>query len=216
MSLLGLLMAFWIVATVATDLVERLRPAGGLQTSLAHRVRQLSRAYVGMTLAHLGVAVFIIGVTMVRTHEIERDVKMLPGDSTTVAGYTFTLERLETVRGPNYSGTRGIVQVTEDGERIATLRPEKRIYNVQRMPMTEAGIDPGFGRDLYVSLGEPVDGGAWIVRVYVKPFVDWIWAGCVFMALGGLLAISDRRYRARVPRREPAPAALDQGAAVAR
>jgi cytochrome c-type biogenesis protein CcmF len=207
LSLLGLLMAFWIVATVATDLVERLRPAGGLRTGWWHRVRQLPRAHVGMTLAHLGVAVFIVGVTMVRTHEVERDVTMKPGDQTTVAGYTFALERLETVRGPNYQGVRGVVRVTEGDRPVATLQPEKRIYNVQRMPMTEAGIDPGFGRDLYVSLGEPVDGGAWIVRVYVKPFVDWIWAGCVFMALGGLLAISDRRYRARATRDASVPAA---------
>jgi cytochrome c-type biogenesis protein CcmF len=100
------------------------------------------------------------------------------------------------LQGPNYVAAQGLVEVTRDGKPVATMRPEKRVYRVQQNPMTEAAIDTGFTRDLYVSLGEPVDGGAWIVRVYFKPFVDWIWGGCVLMALGGLLAASDRRYRA--------------------
>jgi cytochrome c-type biogenesis protein CcmF len=104
------------------------------------------------------------------------------------------------LQGPNYIAAQGLVEVTRDGKAVATMRPEKRIYRVQQNPMTEAAIDTGITRDLYVSLGEAVEGKAWIVRVYYKPFVDWIWGGCLLMALGGLLAASDRRYR--VARRE--------------
>jgi cytochrome c-type biogenesis protein CcmF len=146
--------------------------------------------------AHFGVGVFIVGVTLVRGFETEKDVRMQLGDTVEIGGYTFLLEGLDKVAGPNYESTRGHVQVTRNGRKVALLHPEKRFYPVQQLPMTEAAIDSGFTRDLYVSLGEPVGDGAWVVRVYHKPFVDWIWGGCVLMALGGLLAASDRRYRA--------------------
>jgi cytochrome c-type biogenesis protein CcmF len=197
MSLLGLLMAFWIVASLAVDLWERVRPAGGVRSNVLQRLRQLPRATVGMMLAHFGVAAFVFGVTMVNTHEVERDLKMLPGQSTTVNGYTFTFRGVQSAPGPNYQGMRGHVEVTQSEGKVTDMYPEKRIYTVQRMPMTEAAIDTGVTRDLYVSLGEAVEGGAWIVRVYVKPFIDWIWGGCLLMGLGGLLAASDRRYRVR-------------------
>ena len=195
---LGFLMAFWIVAAVATDLWERVRPAGAVRASVVARLRLLPRATVGMMLAHLGVAAFAFGVSMVRTYEIERDVKMAVGDSTELAGYVFNFGGMSEVVGPNYDAVQARVDVTRNGSPVVTMRPEKRIYRVQRNPMTEAAIDPGPTRDLYVSLGEPVDEGrAWIVRVYFKPFVDWIWGGCLLMALGGALAASDRRYRAK-------------------
>ena len=200
MSLLGLLLAWWIVTSVATDLWERIAPRGGGVGALVSRTRQLPRAGVGMMLAHLGVAVFVFGVTIVKTHEVERDVRMKPGDSATIGNLRFTLKDFREVQGPNYRGVQGLVEVTDTrrGDRlVASMRPEKRIYRVQQMPMTEAAIRTGLVKDLYVSLGEPVEGGAWIVRLYVKPFVDWIWGGCVLMALGGLLAATDRRYRAR-------------------
>ncbi len=193
----GLLMAFWILASVATDLTERLRPAGGIRASILHRARQIPRAMVGMLIAHVGVAIFILGVTLVRTGEVERDVQMGPGDTTTIDGLVFTFRGASDVRGPNYRAAQGQVDVTRDGKPIVTLRPEKRFYPASQTTLTEAAIDWGFTRDLYVSLGEPV-GAAWIVRVYIKPFVDWIWGGCLVMALGGLLAATDRRYRARV------------------
>jgi cytochrome c-type biogenesis protein CcmF len=192
---LGLLMAWWIVASVATDLWEHLRPAGGLRTSVMHRLRQWPRAQVGMTLAHLGVAVFIFGVTMVKSFEVERDVKMDAGDTTEVGGYTFTFRGVRDVPGPNYTAAQGLVVVTRNGREVAQMRPEKRIYRVQQNPMTEAAIDTGITRDLYVSLGQPDEGQAWVVRVYYKPFVAWIWGGCVLMGLGGLVAATDRRYR---------------------
>ena len=196
---LGLLMAFWIVASVATDLWERLRP-GALPASPLARLRQLPRAMVGMMVAHLGVAAFAFGVSMVNTYQVERDVQMAPGDTTELAGYVFTFRGVKDIQGPNYDGVQGLVEVTHHGRPETVLRPEKRVYRVQRNPMTEAAIDPGPTRDLYVSLGEPVESGAWIVRVYFKPFVDWIWGGCLLMALGGAIALSDRRYR--VKRRE--------------
>src|SRR5204862_7330750 len=153
---------------------------------------------IGMMLAHLGVAAFAFGVSMVNTYEVERDVKMAPGDTTEVAGYVFSFRGVKELRGPNYDALQGWVEVSRHDKPVVTLRPEKRVYHVQRNPMTEAAISPGPTRDLYVSLGEAVDNGrAWILRVYVKPFIDWIWGGCLLMALGGALAASDRRYRAR-------------------
>jgi cytochrome c-type biogenesis protein CcmF len=190
-------MSFWIVGSVLTDLWERAHSLGGVRPSLLGRLRMLPRAMVGMMLAHLGIAVFAFGVSMVKTYEIERDVKMNVGDTTELAGRVFTFRGTKDVQGPNYDGVQGLVEVTRDGRSEVALRPEKRIYRVQRNPMTEAAIDPGFTRDLYVSLGETVEDGAWIVRLYFKPFVDWIWGGCLLMALGGALALSDRRYRSR-------------------
>ncbi len=194
-STLGLVMAFWIMGSVATDLWGRVHPHGTDWALAGARLRQLPRALAGMMLAHLGIAVFCIGVVMVKTYEIESDVKMAVGDTTTVRGYTFRFDGIKELQGPNYVAAQGQMHVSKDGHLVAELRPEKRIYRVQQNPMTEAAIDSGLTRDLYVSLGEAVDGGAWIVRVYVKPFIDWIWGGCLLMALGGLLAISDRRYR---------------------
>jgi len=201
----GLLMAFWIVASVATDLTERLRPAGGVRASIAHRARQIPRAMVGMMIAHVGIAIFILGVTLVRTGEVERDVQMGPGETTTIGDIVFTFRGASDVRGPNYRAAQGEIEVTQNGRRLTTLRPEKRFYPASQTTLTEAAIDTGLTRDLYVSLGEPIaNSPAWIVRVYVKPFVDWIWGGCLVMALGGLLAATDRRYRARVRERAPA------------
>jgi len=196
----GLWMTYWIVASVLTDLWERIRPQGAGTAQAWRKLRQIPRAAVGMLLAHLGVAAFCFGVVMVKGYEVERDVRMNPGDSTTLRGYTFTLQGLRDVRGPNYDAVQGLVAVTQNERQVAELRPEKRVYRVQQNPMTEAAIDVGLTRDLYVSLGEAVEGNAWIVRIYVKPFIDWIWGGCLLMALGGALAASDRRYRGR---REP-------------
>ncbi|HRD86542.1 MAG TPA: cytochrome c-type biogenesis CcmF C-terminal domain-containing protein, partial [Rubrivivax sp.] len=173
------------------------------------RWRALPRATAGMMVAHLGVAAFVIGVTAVRSFEAERDLRMAPGDSASFGSYRFTLEGLRELKGPNYDAVQGQVRVERDGRLVALLDPEKRVYRVQNNPMTEAAIDTGLTRDLYVSLGEPVDGGkAWIVRLYVKPFVAWIWGGCVLMALGGAIAASDRRYRQRKEATAPAGATV--------
>jgi cytochrome c-type biogenesis protein CcmF len=197
LATLGFAMAWWIVFSLATDLLERLRPAGAASGSVLTRVRLLPRALLGMMLAHLGIAAFAFGVSMVNTYGIERDLKMQVGDTTELAGYTFAFRGVRELPGPNYTAAQGLVEVSKGGKLVETMLPEKRVYRVQQNPMTEAAIDTGFTRDLYVSLGEAVEGGAWIVRIYFKPFVDWIWGGCVLMALGGALAASDRRYRAR-------------------
>lgn len=191
----GLVMAYWIVASLVVDLWERIQPNGKSWLEAARKLRQLPRATVGMMLAHLGVAVFCFGVVMVKAYEVERDVQMSIGDTTTVKGYTFNFRGTRDITGPNYSAVQGLIEVTHNGKKLTDMRPEKRVYRVQQNPMTEAAIAVGLTRDLYVSLGEPTESGAWIVRVYVKPFVDWVWGGCMLMALGGLVAVSDRRYR---------------------
>ena len=191
----GLLMAYWVFCAVMVDLWERIRPHGRGMAEMRRRASQMPRALAGMMVAHLGVAVFCFGVTMVKTYEVESDVKMAVGDTTTVRGYEFQFQGVKMVQGPNYDAVRAQISIRRDGKRLAELSPEKRVYRVQQNPMTEAAIDAGITRDLYVSMGEEVEGGAWIIRVYVKPFIDWIWGGCLLMAVGGLMAVSDRRYR---------------------
>jgi cytochrome c-type biogenesis protein CcmF len=213
---LGFWMAFWIMGSILTDLWERVGPSQGQRSlkDVPRRMAQVPRAVWGMMLAHLGVACFCLGVVMVKTYEVERDVKMDIGDSTTVNGYTFTFRGAREISGPNYQAMQGLLEVTQDGKRLRDMLPEKRVYRVQQNPMTEAAIATGLTRDLYVALGEPVDGsGAWIVRVYVKPFIDWIWGGCLIMAMGGLLAASDRRYRAKLRSEQGRQAAMAGGAA---
>jgi cytochrome c-type biogenesis protein CcmF len=228
LTALGLLMAWWVIASLAVDVWERLGPRAGLQAparaglwarvqavwrALEERAPRVPRSVVSMWVAHLGVAVFIFGVTMVRSFETERDVKMGPGDHVSIGELTFTLQGLRDLDGPNYRAVQGWVEVTRgEGaakEKVIDLLPEKRVYRVQDNPMTEAAISSRLTQDLYVSLGEPVDDGrAWIVRIYVKPFVDWIWGGCALMALGGLLAAADRRYRSRAAASAPAAEGL--------
>jgi len=132
---------------------------------------------------------------MVKGYEIERDVRMAVGDTITVNGFTLRFDGTTDVRGPNYRAMRGSFDVSRNGAPFTTLHPEKRLYNAGGQSMTDAAIRKMLTGDLYVSLGEPVEGDAWSVRVYHKPFVTWIWAGFLLMAIGGLLALSDRRYR---------------------
>ena len=214
---LGLLMGFWVFASVATDLWERLRPVGGVQTSLLHRFNLVPRAMKGMMLAHVGIGVFIIGVTMVRTYEVEKDMSMDIGQAAEIAGYTFTFQGVRNVEGPNYRAVQGLVVLSKNGKELAQLRPEKRVYRVQQNPMTEAAIRSRPMGDIYVSLGQPSDNGtSWVVRLYYKPFVTWIWGGCALMALGGLLAAADRRYRTARREQESGDAAgANRGVAAA-
>jgi len=186
------------------------RPAGGMRAGIVARLQLLPRSMVGMLIAHLGVAAFALGVSMVNTYEVERDVKMSVGDTTEVSGYVFLFRGVKNVQGPNYDAVQGLMEVSRNGKPVVVLQPEKRVYRVQKNPMTNAAIEPGLTRDLYVSLGEEVPGGAWIVRVYVKPFVDWIWGGCLLMALGGAFAATDRRYRAK--QRQEATTTIPSGA----
>ena len=180
---MGLTLALWIVAGAATQIRERLRSGNP------------PRAYWGMQIAHIGIAVFVVGVTLVGGYQIEKDVRMEPGDTVSIDRYTFRFLGVTEVPGPNYRAMRGDVELIVGGKLDKMLHPEKRNYFTSQMPMTEAAIDTGLTRDVYVSLGEPLEGKAWAIRVYYKPFVDWIWAGCLLMGLGGLVAASDRRYR---------------------
>ncbi|MFZ5524592.1 MAG: heme lyase CcmF/NrfE family subunit [Pseudomonadota bacterium] len=189
----GLLLSFWVIASLVVSLRQRWSGHG----SFMQRVRSQSSSYYGMQLAHLGIAIFIIGVTVVKGYATERDVRMDIGDTVDASGYVFRFDGVREIQGPNYVAAEARVTVSRNGKLVTELFPQKRRYNASGMPMTEAAIDTGLFRDLYVSLGEQIPGTrtAWAVRVYYKPFVDWIWAGCVLMALGGVLAISDRRYR---------------------
>ena len=187
---LGLLLAVWIIASGVVQIRDRYRSAAGKGVPLA---------FWGMQLAHIGVAVFVIGVTLVKGYETEKDVRMAPNDTVQVGGYTVRLLGVKGAMGPNYRAAVGDLELSRDGKVLRMIHPEKRAYFSSGMPMTEAAIDSNVFRDVYVSLGEPLgeqDGiGAWSVRVHYKPFVAWIWGGCLLMALGGSLAVSDRRYR---------------------
>ncbi len=206
----GLLLAAWIASTAVVNLVMRVRehPAPAA-TALAAQ----PGSYYGMLLAHFGVAVFIVGVTMVSGYSTESDVRMEVGDTTAAGQYQVRMDGVKRVVGPNYVSSQASLSVTENGKLVGVLTPERRVYNVSRSPMTEVAIDRGITRDVYVALGEPVSATAWSVRVHHKPFVNLIWIGCLLMAFGGLLAIMDRRYRVKrqalAPQRAPpiAPAA---------
>jgi cytochrome c-type biogenesis protein CcmF len=201
----GLWLGLWVVFASIAHMFRRIRNSP--QPTLRGRIAAQPLSWYGMMLAHIGVAVFIFGVTVVKGYERELDLRMAPGDKVALGGHEFTFKGAKEVQGPNYVAMQGEFDVRKIGGGTAlVLRPEKRIYHATGMTMTEADIDWGVFRDLYVSLGEPVDNGAWGVRVYHKPLVDWIWGGCFLMAIGGLLAIGDRRYR-------PRKAAVPQGAA---
>ncbi|MEA3587569.1 heme lyase CcmF/NrfE family subunit [Pseudidiomarina sp. 1APP75-27a] len=193
MAVLGLVMAFWITLTLVTELKLRIKQRNQGLAGLT----KLGRSHWGMVLGHLGFAVALIGIGAVSQYEIERDVRLAPGDSVMVQGYRFQFDELSQRRGPNYLTDYAEFSVYSGERKITELVTEKRFYTVQKMSMTEVGLDAGFTRDLYVALGEPLDNSdAWAVRIYVKPFIRWIWLGALLMALGGLLAITDKRYRA--------------------
>jgi cytochrome c-type biogenesis protein CcmF len=197
LAAVGMVLAVWVAVTAIRGLVQRAAGRG----SAWQRLKSVPRAFYGMSLAHLGVAVFITGITLTSIYSIENDVKMEPGGEVELAGYRFRLDAVRKFTGPNFRADEGAFSVFRNGERIAVLEPQKRVYRVQQSPMTEAAIDAGLFRDLFVALGEPLGSqGAWSVRIYHKPFIRWIWLGAVFMALGGLVASTDKRYRlARAP-----------------
>lgn len=147
-----------------------------------------------MQVAHLGVAVLIVGIAVVTGYELERDLRMEPGESTSIGGYTFQFSGLTRVSGPNYEAIRAEMNVARKGTVVIRMHPEKRIYNVSGNALTSAAIHTGMFRDLYVALGEPAGQNGWSFRIQYKPFVDWIWAGAFLMAMGGLLALTDPRY----------------------
>ena len=189
---IGLMLAIWITLSTLQGMHLRLANKGYTLQSFA----SIPRSFYGMSLAHFGVAVFIVGITLTSIYSEEKDVRMVPGEKFVLKGYNFEFKGAQSKQGPNYMAQKGHLTVTKDNQLIATMYPEKRIYLVRKMPMTEAAIDAGLTRDLFVALGEPRgEDGAWSLRIYVKPFIRWIWLGTIIMALGGLLAATDKRYR---------------------
>jgi len=191
-------LAAWVLWGVIRGLANRLRRG---------RLRSLPAGFLGMSLAHSGLAVFALGVAMVTAFEEELDVRLAPGDKASLGAYEFTFQGIGERQGPNYRAERAEIRVTRDGRPFDVLHPEKRYYLRQSQPMTEAAIRPTLGGDVYVSLGEAVDGGAWTMRLHHKPFVRWIWLGGLVMAAGGVIATLDRRYRRPETATRAAPAA---------
>ncbi len=189
--LAGLSMAFWLIGGTLLSLWNRVR----LRSSLLEGFQSQSLSAYGMTVAHCGIAVFLVGLVLSDRHSVEKVVRLAPGESAAIGAYDFIFKGIKTVDGPNFKAQEGLFEVRSEDRLITELKPQKRSYHVQRNTMTEAAIDPGVTRDLYVALGEPLDAGAWSVRLYYKPFIRWIWFGGLFMMMGGFLALLDRRYR---------------------
>ena len=190
-AVLGTMMTVIIVLLSLYEMHQRATH----RDSFLQGITKLSRSHWGMVLAHLGVAMTVWGIAFSQNYSVERDVRMNVGDSVQIADYDFTFKGISDANGPNYIGGKAQIDITRHGQPEATLFAEKRLYTVSKMPMTEAAIDWGFTRDLYVALGEKLDNNAWALRLYYKPFIRWIWLGGLFMALGGLLCMFDRRYR---------------------
>ena len=189
LTLFGMTLAFWITLTTLQGLYERIAGKG------MRGLMAVPRSYMGMAIAHIGVAIFIVGLTLTSSYSTEKDVRLAPGESYEMGGYSFLFKGARGYQGPNFLADEGHVVVTREGEMIADLHPQKRRY-LSGMPMTEAAIDAGLTRDLFVAMGEPLgEGGAWSLRLYHKPFVRWLWLAAIFMAVGATLAASDRRYR---------------------
>lgn len=206
MVIVGAALGVWVLLTILLDWRQRLRH----NTPIGSGLWKQSRSFYGMILAHLGVAVTLIGIGFSSYYSLEHDIRLAPGEHFDTGGYRFTFETLKHHEGPNYTSDVAVISVSKDGKSVATLHTEKRLYSVTGMPMTEAGIDWGLTRDLYVALGEPLGDGAWALRLYYKPYVRWIWLGGVLMALGGLLAAADRRYRLARRRPENSQSAQEQ------
>ncbi|MFT5691159.1 MAG: cytochrome c-type biogenesis protein CcmF [Oceanicoccus sp.] len=199
---LAVCFASWLVMSALVTMKDKLRNAKTLSAGL----KRLPLSYYGMVIAHIGFACTILGVCIVSQYTEQKDLRMAPGEQIEMAGYEFTFQGVKTVAGPNYTATEGAITVTQNGSFVNTLNPEKRRYKAGQQVMTEAAIDPGLWRDVYVALGEPLADGAWAVRLHYKPFVRWIWLGALLMAFGGALAASDKRYRQKIGSKSEEPA----------
>jgi cytochrome c-type biogenesis protein CcmF len=206
LTVLSVSIALWVCASSLLEPVRRLVYRTGAP---------LTRGQIGMYLAHFGVGVFMLGATVASAYNLELDLSAKPGDRVEAGGYEFVFRTLRTVQGPNFTADEGEFELLDDGAPLGILRPQVRIYNVQRSPMTEAAIDTNVLRDVFVALGEPLGADAWSLRIQVKPLIGFLWLGSGLMALGGLVAISDRRYRvaAREARQVEAAASTVTGRA---
>jgi c-type cytochrome biogenesis protein CcmF len=198
LSSVGIVVALWIAFASLIEPIDRLRKGHSLSASV-----------LGMSLAHFGLALFILGATVVESYKKEADISLAPGQSAEHAGFVFTMNELRNVEGPNYRAVEAEIVVTRDGQQVAVVYPQKRVYRVQQNPMTEAGIDGTWNRDLLVAMGDPLGEGAWSLRLQYKPMVRFIWLGAFITALGGLVAACDRRYRQRVAAEATQPVAAD-------
>lgn len=188
-AIIGAGLGTWLIAGAAAELIHRTGKSG------LSRLLRLPRADWGKAVAHAGLGVTFIGVGLLTAWQVE-DIRVAQvGETFEVAGYEITLADVEEAQGPNYLSTMAVMRIAQGGDEVAVLRPEKRIYPVQAMPTTEAAIDNGVFRDIYVVIGDAQKDGGWAVRTYIKPFANWVWAGAIFMALGGCISLSDRRYR---------------------
>lgn len=193
----GIAAGFWIILNTLMVVLDRTKPGRRLQG-----LKNTPQGVYGMIIAHIGVGIFIIGITYTNAYSVEKDLRMTAGETFTVSGYDFEFKGVENIRGANYDAARGEFRVTRNQQLITNLKPENRTYLVQQNPMTEAAIDPGLTRDLFVALSEPLGTtGAWAVRIHVKPFIRFIWLGTLLMALGGVVAATDKRYRRQRVRR---------------
>jgi len=195
----GVIAALWVMATSLMEPLRSWRRAEG--------ATRITPAVLGQAVAHFGVGMFIIGVSVVSAFNIESDMAMRPGETLEVAGHTFELRELRDVEGPNYAAVEGLIEIRRDGDFIAEIRPQKRQYLVQKNWMTEAGIQVNWNKDLFIALGDQLGNNTWSVRIQYKPMIRFIWLGALVMALGGLIAISDRRYRSPARARSSAASA---------
>jgi len=212
LSTIGIVVGLWVIVTSLVDPVTRWLRRGATTAPL-------TRAQWGMFVAHLGVGLFIVGATVTSAFDVELDRGVRPGETWQAGGYEFTFQGVRNVQGPNYDAVEGEFAVRRDGDLVAVLTPQQRVYRVQRNPMTEAAIDAALHRDVFIALGQSLGDGAWSVRVRVKPLISFLWIGAVVMALGGLVAVTDKRYRLQkaervepAREREPVPAARPQPA----
>ena len=193
--------SFWVVTMSLEDLWQKLdRGSSKAASNVSSRLKSITKlpgSYWGMQVAHIGIAVCALGVGLSSVYDVQKDVRMVPGDRVEVAGYEFTFDNLSFVQGPNFGASRAQISAYKNDRLVAVLHPEKRKYEARNQVMTEAALDAGLTRDLYVSLGEPLKGDAWAIRLHVKPFVRCIWLGGLMIGLGGLLSVMDKRYRRR-------------------
>jgi cytochrome c-type biogenesis protein CcmF len=198
---IGATLGFWIILSSLIDPLNRLR-----------RRLRVPAAIAGMTLAHIGLGMFVVGITFVQSNTIERDVALKPGESVQLSHYRFRYDGVESIEGPNYEGVRGMVTVTRDGKPVTVLRPEKRRFWVQGSVQTTAAIAPGLSRDLLVALGDDVGAGAYSLRFQYRPLIRFIWLGALIMAIGGVTVVVGRRQRGGALSAVTQPLGLASGA----
>ena len=204
LAVLGTALGTWLVAAALSELAERLRLFRASSGESWRRARHLPRAAYGMTIAHAGAGIVILGIIVSVTWETEHLQVVRVGDTVPIGGYEFTFRGVEDVKGPNYEAIRGIFDVSRDGTPVTVMTPESRVYNTSTMTTTEAAIRPTLTSDLYAVIGDPDGSGGWATRLYHKPLVHWIWLGAILMAIGGIVSLTDRRHRVGAPKRKPA------------